>query len=126
MNELAVTLKITISDDEINDIVSTIVETQAISYWCAGIKVDPQKYDVYPYQALTSGKSLIFKVSETDDDSEIKEYRMSKADFLKGLRRYVEEYPECITNEGIDGTKIDGTAVDIIAQYALFDEIVFG
>lgn len=126
MNEIAVTLSISISDDELNEIMSTMVETQAISYWCAGVKCDRKPYKIPVYKALTAGELLIFKVSETDDDSDIKECFMSKRDLLNGLKRYIEDYPECITNNGIDLTKIDGTAVDLIAQYALFNEIIYG
>lgn len=126
MNEIAVTLNILISDDELDDIMSTMVETQAISYWCAGIKCATKPYKIPTYKALTSGEFLLFKVSETDDDSEIKERLMSKRDLLNGLKRYIEDYPECISNKGINLTKIDGNAVDLIAQYALFNEIIYG
>ena len=68
-----------------------------------------------------------FQVPITDDDSELEEYTLSKDKLLKGLTQYISEYGIASLEDGrINTCVLDNCDCELILQYALFGEQVFG
>jgi hypothetical protein len=68
-----------------------------------------------------------FKVPITDDDSELEEYTLDKKKLLEGLTQYISEYGiASLEDSRINTCVLDNCDCELILQYALFEEQVFG
>lgn len=113
-------ISIDISQQDIDDIMVCALEG-GISYWCSKVEVVGEYLCEYSGQISRGGK-LILHDSESDD-----RWTLTRADFLNGLKRYIESGGHIIFDEGcIDTSKIDAYDADCIVQLALFGDIVFG
>ena len=75
---------------------------------------------------LMEGKELVFSVPEDDADTEFKDYTLTLEKLLKGIEMYCAKWGDCLDNATVDTGKIDVADCDLILQYALFGEQVFG
>ena len=75
---------------------------------------------------LMEGKKLVFSVPEDDDNTEFEDYSLTLEKFIKGIEIYVSKYGDCIEDGEVDASSIDVCCCDLILQYALFGEQVFG
>ena len=75
---------------------------------------------------LMEGKELVFSVPEDDADTEFKDYTLTLEKLLKGIEMYCGKWGDCLGENGIDTGKIEVADCDLILQYALFGEQVFG
>lgn len=128
MKKYTFTKTITFSDSDLIDIISSAVYD--IGYWScidndteawyearkevAG--VDYTFEDIF-FHILKSGKTV--KLVDVEDDEEVWELTLAK--LLRGIQMAMD-------NGDWDGDvdELDGSIGDIIFQYALFDDIVFG
>jgi hypothetical protein len=128
MNKINVELNIT--DQEIKDIVITALEG-GIGYWGCLIN-EGEDFDLFykdqkgistsefVADLLLSGKSVYFYDSETkSNEGEPWELRLNM--ILNGIEMYIQETKKI---NFIDN--LDSLVADIIFQYAMFNEIIYG
>lgn len=105
------------------------------------IKVDNEDLSNILFSAFCSAKYWLYDrnidyindleykllVPVTDDDSEFEEYTLDKDKLLKGLTQYISEYGIASLEDGrINTCVLDSCDCELILQYALFGEQVFG
>lgn len=133
MNEtLTFTQTVTITGQDIDDIVATAFEG-GINYWCNAARVVGKYLGKYASDQISRGGKIVLTIDEPIDDSEKVRYTLTKRNFLNGLKKYLSDpnkpYDILTVDHGkivLDSCNIDGVVSDIIIQYALFDEIIFG
>ena len=124
--EITITQKITVTEQDIDDIVCTALEG-GINYWCDDVEVNGDYLGQYASDQISRDGQLKFYVSDPVNDTDM--FVMDKEMLLKGIRMYLENPNapyDIIDNTSIDTCNVDAVVADMIIQYALFDEIVFG
>ena len=124
MTELNIEFTLSISDEDIDDIVCTALEG-GITYWCREARVVGDCLGEYASEQISRGGELILVDSESDD-----EYTLTKQKLLNGIRlaiynHYYEAYKWWNSN-GIETCNVDADAADVIIQLALFEDIIYG
>jgi len=123
-----------VTDEDIDDIMCGALEG-GITYWCIAAKVDGDYLGSYASEQISRGGRLKLFLDEPYNDTDM--FVLDKEMLMKGLKKYLEdpEKPYEIvsvisdgsdTRMGIDTCQCDATVCDMIVQYALFDEVVFG
>ena len=114
-------ISIDISQHDIDDIMVCALEG-GINYWCGEVEVVGEHLGEYASEQISRGGKLILHDAESND-----KWTLTRADFLDGLKHYIESGGHIIFDEGcIDTSKIDAYDADCIVQLALFGDIVFG
>ena len=119
-------MTVMITQEDIDDIIVGALEG-GINYWCDKVKVVDDYLGEYASEQISRGGQLLFHDSEED-----KNYTLDKKRFLKGLRMYLEKpHPYDILEEidnklQTDTCNADATVCDMIIQYALFDDVIYG
>lgn len=121
-------IPITITEDNIIDIME--MAFIGSNYWLGDIKVVSKgkcksKEDGYINILLKNGK-LSISAPEDDADNTYKYYPLTISSILRGIGDYLKEYGDCIEKGGIDSGRLDVGDCDLILQYALFGEQVYG
>lgn len=112
MNTIQVPIKV--SDETLEDILETAF--YSANYWLYSKNIKHKK-----------GFNYDFLVPITDDDSEFERYTLCRRKLLKGLIQYISEYGIASLEDGeVNSSVLDGCDCDLILQYALFGEQVFG
>lgn len=113
---------INISAQTIDDIMCTALEG-GITGWCCRAKVVGKRLGEYAHEQISRGGSLMLYDAESTD-----KWELDREKFLRGLRLWMEDGDGiCALNEGeVDAAFVDAEAADLIIQYALFGEPVFG
>lgn len=124
MTELNIEFTLSISDEDIDDIVCTALEG-GITYWCREARVVGDYLGEYASEQISRGGELILVDSESDD-----EYTLTKQKLLNGIRlaiynHYYEDYKWWNSN-GIETCNVDADVADVIIQLALFEDIIYG
>lgn len=124
MTELNIEFTLSISDEDIDDIVCTALEG-GITYWCREARVVGDYLGEYASEQISRGGELILVDSESDD-----EYTLTKQKLLNGIRlaisnHYYEDYKWWNSN-GIETYNVDADVADVIIQLALFEDIIYG
>lgn len=120
---LEVRKQITITRQDIDGIVCCALEG-GITYWCCKAEVvEDEYYGEYASEQISRGGSLRMHDSEDDEV-----YVLTLDKFLNGIRLACRDGygDEWFDGESLDYFRIDGEAADIIVQYALFGEVMFG
>lgn len=121
LNKIKVTLTFNISNQLIDDILCTAFEG-GINYWCNKVEVSGKYLGQYASDQISrDGKLFLF-----DAEEEEKEYMLNKNKFIKGLRLAIKNGYVSLDDGTIDEANIDANIADIIVQYALFNEIIYG
>ena len=107
-----------------------------INYWCDGIKVVGEYLGEYGSEQIARGGKLKVHLEEPFDDEDTETYELDKEKFLKGVEMYIKNpdkpYEIVCFDTDVDGDltidtcMVDADVADMIIQYALFGEIVFG
>lgn len=119
-------LKVVVNDEDIDDIMAGALEG-GINYWCDEAKVVGNYLGEYASEQISRGGQLKLHDFEQEED-----YILDKEKFLKGLKMYLEKpHPYDILEEIdnkliIDTCNTDATVCDMIIQYALFDDVIYG
>jgi hypothetical protein len=112
INTIHVPIKV--SDETLGDILETAFNSA--SYWLYGKNIKHK-----------GGFNFDLLVPITDDDSEFERNTLCKRKLLKGLIQYISEYGIASMENGeVNSCVLDGCDCDIILQFALFGEQVFG
>ena len=111
-----------VSAEDIDDIMSTALDG-GITYWCGRAEVVGEYLGEYASEQISRGGAL--KLHDIEGDG-VFELTLDK--FLVGLRLWIEnERAFALTKAGrLDIGQIDAAAADLIIQYALFNDIVYG
>lgn len=120
---LEVSRQIVVTRQDIDDIMCCALEG-GINYWCRKAEVvEGIYYGEYASEQISHGGSLRLYDSEEDEV-----YVLTLDKFLNGISLacrdgYADEW---FDGEILDCCQIDAEAADIIVQYALFGEVVYG
>jgi len=115
--------RVDLTGDDIETIVITALEG-GIAYWAtldnttAEWAHKPPKFPVSQYatQLLLENKGIKL-IDEEDED---KSFEITLQKFIKGVEQYVNNEAQA------DMDDIDAASVDMIFQYALFGEVIYG
>lgn len=119
-------LKLVVTQEDIDDIMVGALEG-GINYWCDEAKVVGDYLGEYASEQIARGGQLILH-----DFEEEEHYTLDKEKFLKGLKMYFQNpHPYDILEEidnklRIDTCNADDKVCDMIIQYALFDDVIYG
>ena len=131
--EITIRQTITVTNQDIDDIVCTALEC-GISYWANEAEVVGEYLGEYAHEQIARGGELIIHLDEPIKEGGKTKYTLTKANFLNGLRSYLNDgmKPYEITywdNKNyeykLETGEVDAVVADMIIQYALFDEVVF-
>lgn len=115
--------KVKLSKQDIDDIVCTALEG-GITYWCDYARVDGDYLGEYVSDQISRGGSLILHDEEDD-----LEYALDLDNFIGGFVTACKDgyaYEWFDDDGSVDFGMIDADAADVIIQYALFGEVVYG
>jgi len=122
-----VKLLLSITDEDIDDIMAGALEG-GINYWCDEAKVDGKYLGEYASEQISRGGKL-----KLHDMEEGKEYLLTREAFIDGIVKYLQNpHPYDILDGGdrifvkIDACQCDAVVCDMIIQYAVFGEVVYG
>ena len=120
---IEVTRKVKLTDEDIDDIVCTALEG-GITYWCSSAEVVGGKYlGEYASDQISRGGSLRLYDAEEDKSYELTKYKFVTGFALACRDGYLDE---AFDGDGFDTGEIDAELADVIVQYALFGEVVYG
>lgn len=129
MNKFEVKTKHEISDEDIDGLMVTALEG-GINYWCrsATIKRDEDgtmsgvtaEGVIYASDVISKGGTLILTDVEEPDEK----WELTLPLFLQGLTKAMEWGEFGSVSDLMDGH--DAETVDVLIQYAVFNDIVFG
>ena len=133
--EVKVSMNVNVSDEDIEDIVVTAIEG-GIGYWAcldnSGERwIDTPKDESYAETAtkiLLEGDGVTFLDDEDHDTSWV----LTLEKLMKGIEMYLnsDRGLGCLDGSNvsvvIDTCQIDAEAADMIVQYALFGELIYG
>ena len=122
---VSVNREVLLTNQDIDDIMCTALEG-GINYWCASAEIIEEEYlGEYAHEQISRGGSL--SLYDAEDD---KAYTLTLNDFLRGFalafKNGYGDTGEWIVDNKIDTGNIDAEAADIIVQFALFGDIIFG
>lgn len=123
---LKLELEVIVTQEDIDDIMAGALGG-GINYWCGKAEVAGDYLGEYASEQISRGGQLLLHDFEED-----KTYTLDKEKFLKGLKMYFEKpHPYDILEEidnklRVDTCNADATVCDMIIQYALFDDVIYG
>jgi len=117
--------EVEITDEQIDDLMVTALEG-GINYWCGGVELkegtvtaEQEKNLRYLSNAISLGGTIILHDAESSD-----KWELTKEKFLKGIEKTLEWGGNADVQDLFDNH--DAEVADVLLQYSLFDEIVFG
>ena len=116
---------IKLTTEDIDDIMVAALEG-GCNYWCSEAEVvEERRCADWGHEQIARGGALILHDAESDD-----KWELSIGNFTKGFRLWLENGDDrygAVSGDGtVDTGEIDGEMADLIIQYALFGEVVFG
>ena len=122
-----VKLQISITDEDIDDIMAGALEG-GINYWWDEGKVDGKYLGEYASEQIARGGQLMLHDMEED-----KNHLLTRESFVDGVVKYLQNpHPYDIIDGGdggfknIDVSQCDAVVCDMIIQYAIFGEVIYG
>ena len=129
---LNVDMQIKVTGEDVDDIMATALEG-GINYWCWKAEVVGGYLGKYASEQISRGGEL-----KLYDSDEMKIYTLNRDKFLSGLKRYIAfGNTACLFREtdtigiytgeiSLNACMLDASAADMIIQYALFGDVIFG
>lgn len=123
---LKLELEVVVTQEDIDDIMCGALEG-GINYWCDDARPVGDFLGDCDSEQIARGGQLILHDFEEEEN-----YILDKEKFLKGLKMYFQKpHPYDILEERdnklrIDTCNADATVCDMIIQYALFDDVIYG
>ena len=121
-HSLSAVINFVVTDQDIDDIMSAVLDG-GITYWCCRAEVVGDYLGEYASEQISRGGTLCLYDSEADSV-----YELTLDKFLNGVRLWIEnERAFTLTDAGqLDTGDIDALAADMIIQYALFSDVIYG
>lgn len=122
---LKITTEIVITQEDVDDIMSTALDSSTLQCWCSEVNVVGRYLGEYASEQISRGGEL--ELYEIEEET----YRsLTLENFKTGLLKYLSEdyMPVARRHDGtwgVDPGMIDEIAADEIIQYAVFEEIVY-
>ena len=116
---------VNLTNENIDDILTTGLEGGVTAEWCCNVKVIGEYLGEYASEQISRGGQLVFSMWDPTEADET----LTKEDLLEGFRKWYEEggdWYDAVSEHGVDTGNIDAGRADAILQYALFGEIVYG
>jgi hypothetical protein len=134
---MPITHQVELDDVFFEDIICTMLEGGS-NYWIGhiminhpgGLKPKDIPPSMWAANALNNGGTVIFYIPNEEDESD--KITLVKNMLVEGLTKWAENYQNhvsIVTERGkctIDAGDIDADQADIILQYALFNDVIFG
>ena len=121
--EVELELKARVTMQDIDDIMCTALDG-GITGWCGAAKPVGKRLGEYAHEQIGRGSSLMLYDAESSD-----KWELTLDKFLRGLAQAIEDGVPVAIDAGsgsIDASEVDADGADMIIQYALFGEVVFG
>ncbi len=113
-----------LSETDVDDIMVAALEG-GINYWCNAAEVVGEYLGEYASEQISRGGKL--KLYDAEDDEV---YELDIENFMRGFKLWIEngedEYGAVHADGSVDVCQIDAEMADMIVQYAIFGEVVFG
>ena len=123
--EVKVDFSIVLTQEDIDDLMVTSLEGGVTACWCSECEVVGDYLGEYASEQISRGGSLIFHDAESDD-----KWELTLEKLLNGVKLWYESgydrYGAVQPNGKINFCNIDAVIADMIVQFALFGELVFG
>ena len=123
MYELSIGRTVRLTKENIDDIMCSALDS--IGYWCRKAEVVGEYLGEYASEQIARGGTLILHDAESDD-----KWALTIHDLLKGVKLWLQngddQYHALQKDGTVDCCEIDGEMADMIVQYAIFGEIIFG
>lgn len=123
-HELQVTMPVTIMREDIDDIVCTALEG-GITYWCCKAEVVGDRLGEWAHEQISRGGVL-----KLYDSEESKVYELTLEKLLAGIKKALEQgyylSDGWFDGQRIDCCQVDAQVADVIVQFALFGEVIYG
>ena len=100
-----------------------------ICYWSDCAEVVGCYLSEYASGQISRGGKLKIHVDEPFDEANTEWYELDMEKFAQGFRLWLENSGDrygAVSNGEVDTCEIDGEMADLIIQYALFGEVVYG
>lgn len=118
-------MKDKLTDEQINDLMVAALEG-GINYWCGQVSLKegsltPEQKEKLKYlsDCISLGGTLILHDAESNDT-----WELNKEKFLKGIEKTLEWGNNADVQDLFDNH--DAEVADVLIQYSVFGEIVFG
>lgn len=122
--EVELDLKARVTTQDVDDIMCAALEG-GITGWCCAAKPVGRMLGKYGHEQIGRGGALTLYDAESNES-----WELTLDKFLRGLAVAIEDnlVPVIISSESgyVDMSEVDAYGADIIIQYALFGEVVFG
>ena len=121
-HSLSAVINFVVTDQDIDDIMSAVLDG-GITYWCCRAEVVGDYLGEYASEQISRGGTLRLHGRGADSV-----YELTLDKFLNGVRLWIEnERAFTLTDAGqLDTGDIDALAADMIIQYALFSDVIYG
>lgn len=122
--EVVAEIKCGLTRQDIDDIMCAALEG-GICYWCRKAEVVGDYLGEYAHEQIARGGVLMLHDAESANA-----WEMNLEKFLNGVKLWLQngddQYHALQKGGTLDTCVIDGEMADLIIQYALFGEVVFG
>lgn len=112
-----------LTEEDITDIIITALEG-GIGYWACLDNTGEEFENAPEDEAVSETVARILlnngSVTLIDEEDEYARYELTLEKLLNGIEKYAQE------NGGIDMDYLDAIMADVIVQYAIFCEVVYG
>lgn len=126
--EVHAEITVRLTQQDVDDIMVSALEG-GICYWCDRVTVEGQYLGKYASEQISRGGTLKVHVTEPFDEQDTEWYELDIEKFIQGFRLWLENGGDrygAVSNGEVDTCEIDGEMADLIIQYALFGEVVYG
>ena len=140
---ITVEIDVQITDEDIDDIMCSALEG-GINYWCHKAEVVGDYLGEYASEQISKGGELMLYDSyEEDEEGHSKKYLLTKEKFIEGIRLGITKNlitaiePTTVTEKSgrivktenvyrLETGDIDANDADLIVQFAIFGDVVYG
>lgn len=140
---ITVEIDVQITDEDIDDIMCSALEG-GINYWCYKVKVVDKYLGEYASEQISrGGMLLLFDSEDVDEEGHHKTYILNKEKLIEGIRLGITKNlitaiePTTVTEKSgfivktenvyrLETGNMDANDADLIVQFALFGEVMYG
>lgn len=118
-------INVSLTEEDIDNIMISALEG-GISYWCCRAEVSEEKRcGDWGHEQIARGGALTLHDTESSD-----KWELNLEKFLNGIKLWLQNdgdrYGALQKDGTLDTGEIDGEMADMIVQYALFGDVIFG